>query len=296
MYYLCPGVTVDLMNPTTSNKANIKISVITVVRNGMPFVEHTLKSVIGQNYQNLEYIVIDGGSTDGTVDIIKSYESGITKWISENDEGISDAFNKGISLATGNYLLVLNADDALASPEVLEKVVGEIVRNDYPAMLYGDYDILSRSTGEFMSHGRVNFSPKKLIYGQVLPHPCLFTNRSYFEKYGKFDKNFKVAMDYEWLLRGAQKERITHVPMLITKIRNGGISTLDQNRAKEEIILALRRNGYFTSRFSEYRTRWYFLMRAFSRRILARLGLYGAFAWIRNKHRTSTHNKHNAHD
>lgn len=275
--------------------APIKISIITIVWNGMPFVEKTIKSVLKQNYSNLEYIVIDGGSTDGTVDVIKSRESGITKWISEKDEGIADAFNKGLSFATGDYILFLNADDALSDANILKKVAGEILSNDYPALLYGDYDILERDSGEFMYHGRVTFSPQKLIYGQVLPHPCLFTSRRYFEEYGNFDTGFKIAMDYEWLLRGGLKERIVHVPLLITNVRNGGISTLDQNRTVAEIILALRKNGYFPNRFYEYRTRGYFYIRAFSKRVLVTIKLYDAFGLIRNRLRSAVTNNRHTH-
>lgn len=283
--------------PLTHSTSTLpRISVITVVKNGKPFVEQTLGSVTGQRYAKLEYIVIDGGSTDGTVDVIKLYASGIAKWISENDEGIADAFNKGLALATGDYILILNADDALATPDVLQNIAQEIIGNGSPAILYGDYDILSRSTGELISHGRVNFSPKKLIYGQVLPHPCLFAARDYFGKYGRFDQNFKIAMDYEWLLRGALNERIVHVPMLTTNIRDGGISTLDQPRVTEEIIRALRKNGYFPNKFSEYKIRGYFFSRAILRKLLARIGLYVAFVWLRNRLKSTLYNRPNANN
>ena len=268
---------------STSASAGPKISVITIVRNGRQFIEQTIKSVLGQSYGNMEYIVIDGVSTDGTVDIIKSYESEITKWVSEKDEGIADAFNKGLSYATGDYVLFLNSDDALANFDVLAAVAQQIIENKFPELIYGDYDILNRESGEVMYRGKVHFSPREIQYGQVLPHPCLFTRRSYFDKYGVFDTQYRIAMDYEWLLRGILKERVVHFPRLITNIRGGGISTLDQKRVIDEIILALKKNGYFSSKWSEVKVRGYFFVRSFSRKVLAEIGLYKLFLNLRNR-------------
>lgn len=260
-----------------------KISVITIVKNGRQFIEQTIKSILTQSYDNLEYIVVDGGSTDGTIDIIKSYEVKITKWISEPDEGIADAFNKGLSLSIGDYILFMNADDALADSEVLSAVAQKIIDNNYPELVYGDYDILNRDTGEVTYRGTVQFSPAEIQYGQVLPHPCLFTRRTYFDKYGVFDTRFKIAMDYEWLLRGILKERVVHLPMLIASIRDGGVSTFNPQRGIDEIILALKKNGYISSKWGELKIQGYFSVRAFSRNVLVKAGLYKLFLNLRNK-------------
>lgn len=260
-----------------------KMTVITIVRNGMPYIEQTIKSVINQQYKNIEYIVIDGGSTDGTVETIKRYESGISKWVSEKDDGISDAFNKGLSFASGDYVLMLNSDDALASQNVLSEMSERIVENDFPQLIYGNYNILKRSTGEFSYHGVVNLTRKGMMRGQVLPHPCLFTHRSYFEKYGRFDLQYKIAMDYEWLLRGGLVERIVHVPQLVSNIRDGGISTLDHNKVVDEIILALKKNHLLRSTLDEYRLRGYFYVRSLLRKVLDLIGLYNFFFAIRNR-------------
>lgn len=261
----------------------IRISVITAVRNGMPFVEQTIQSVIGQTYQNLEYVVIDGGSTDGTVDIIRTHAAGIAKWVSEKDEGIADAFNKGLSHASGDYILFLNADDELSGPDVLNEMAKSIVESDFPSLIYGDCDVLERSTGEILYRASIEFSPERLRSGQMLPHPSLFASRSYFDKYGTFDTDFRVAMDYEWLLRGAEKVRVVHVPELVSNVRTGGVSTQDQRRAVNEIISALRKNRYIVSGWEEARMRGYFFLRALARAALTRLGLYKAFASFRNK-------------
>lgn len=273
-----------MFQPTPSLPVPLpRISVITIVRNGQPFIQETIRSVLEQSYQAIEYIVIDGDSTDGTIDVIKSHEAGITKWISEKDEGIADAFNKGLSLATGDYILFLNSDDALASPNVLNDMAGKIVENGFPALIYGDCDVLDRGSDKVLYRAIIKLSSDGLRRGQMLPHPSLFANRSYFEKYGVFDAQFRIAMDYEWLLRGGLKERIVHVPLLVTNVRTGGISTLDQSRVLGEIISALKKNGHISSRWAELKMRGYFSARSLSKSLLKSIGLYKMFSYLRNK-------------
>lgn len=272
------------INRGKNGKNNLpSFSIITIVRNGRLFIEQTIRSVLTQSYENFEYIVIDGGSSDGTVDVIKSYESKLNKWVSEKDEGIADAFNKGLLTASGDYVLFLNSDDHLSNTEVLTKISESIIENGFPDLIYGDYDILNRESGVVMYHGSVDFSPDKIKYGQVLPHPCLFTRSSYFEKYGIFDTNFRIAMDYEWLLRGILKEKVVHVPTLVTNIRDGGVSTLNQRRVIGEIVLALKKNGYFSSKLGELNLLGYFYLRVFLRKVLSALGLYTVFSYLRNR-------------
>jgi glycosyltransferase involved in cell wall biosynthesis len=266
-----------------------KISIITIVRNGMPFVEQTIDSVLGQSYLNSEYIVIDGGSTDGTIGIIKSREAGITRWVSEKDEGIADAFNEGLSFATGDYLLFLNSDDALANLNVLVDMAKKIVENEFPSLIYGDCDVLDRDSDKVLYRAIINFSRDGLRRGHMLPHPSLFANRNYFEKYGAFDARFKIAMDYEWLLRGGLKERIVHVPLLVTNVRAGGISTLDESRVVGEIISALKKNGYISSRWDELEMRGYFSGRSLIKAMLKSMGLYKLLVHHRNKRANPTH-------
>ncbi len=263
--------------------AAVKITVITVVKNGRDFIADTIESVVGQSHGDLEYIVIDGGSTDGTVEIIKAYEARIAKWVSEPDGGIADAFNKGLANASGDYILMLNSDDALAGPGVLDAMVGELARHNFPAMIYGDYDIIDRESGGFLYRGSVQLTREGLLRGQVLPHPCLLARRSYFEQYGNFDVTFRIAMDYEWLLRGAFSERIVHVSSLVSRIRDGGLSTRDRNRVVDEIIRALKKNGHLASGVAVARMRLYFFSRAFVRKVLETVGLYSVFFAVRNR-------------
>ncbi len=239
--------------------------------------------LLKQRYAGLEYIIIDGGSTDGTVDIIKSHASGIAKWVSEKDNGIADAFNKGLSFSTGDYLLFLNVDDVMANAEALERVAGEIAKNSSPTLLYEDFNVLDRSSGEVLYRASIEVPHKKLLLGKMSPQPNLFTHRPYFEKYGIFDLDFKIAMDFEWLLRGWLVEHIVHIPLLVTNVRDGGISTLDQKRVADEIIRALKKNGYISSKWAELELRGYYLMRSFAKSILEKMGLYKMFAHLRNR-------------
>lgn len=259
------------------------ISVVTVVLNGVEFIRDTIESVLGQTCRNFEYIVVDGGSTDGTVDVIKSYGSRITKWVSERDDGIADAFNKGWSLAAGRYVLFLNSDDALAHPEVLGIMSGEIMEHGYPQLIYGDCDVLDRNTGKLQYRASITLTRAGLNRGQMIPQPSLFASRSYFERYGTFDNEFKVAMDYEWLLRGGFSEQIVHVPVLVTRVRSGGISTQDRGRNVREIVRALRKNGQISSGWGEFRLRGYFFARRAAKTLLESAGIYGAFAYWRNR-------------
>jgi len=266
-----------------NNKNNLKISIITIVYNGIDFVEDTIKSVVGQSYKHTEYIIIDGGSTDGTVDVIKAYEKYITKWTSEKDGGIADAFNKGLALSTGDYIVCLNSDDMLADTSRIQAMVDEIIKNDYPCFVYGDFDIIDRNSGDTLYRGVVNFSRKGMIKrGEILPHPCLFTNGKYFKKYGVFDTGYKIAMDYELFLRGIFTEKVVHVPILITKIRSGGMSTKNRSLVVDEIIAALEKNGFLRSRFARTRKRLYFLLRLAARKALEYTYLYKIFSHTRN--------------
>lgn len=253
---------------------SLKISIITVVRNGERFIKEAIDSVLCQTYPSIEYIVIDGLSNDRTVDIIKENSSRIAYWVSEKDQGIADAFNKGFAAAHGDYILYLNADDRLASPEVISNVVSEIQREALPMMIYGDICYIERDTGNPMRHVSMPFSAVDFLRGVMFPHPGLFTHRRYFEKYGIFDTSFRITMDYEWLLRGTLKERVVHSPILITYFRDGGASNVDHKKVKEETIRALLKNNFLTPGIDVYRLKAYFLFRAVIKRMLKISGLY----------------------
>lgn len=265
--------------------ATLKISIITIVRNGMPFIEQTLASVLTQTYKNIEYVVIDGASTDGTQVAIEKCINKGAKIIyrSESDEGISDAFNKGLSLATGDYLLFLNADDMLICPGIVSNVVENIFNKNFPEILYGDCEVIDRNSSNFLYRANINFSIKTFLRGKIFPHPSTFTSRQYFNKYGNFDANFKIAMDYEFFLRGIKNEDIVHLPLLITRVRNGGISTKNDNQIISEIILALKKNGHVQSFINLNTLHAYFIIRRGARQILQSLRIYDSLKSVRNK-------------
>jgi len=260
-----------------------RISIVTITRNSSEFLEETIRSVQEQTYEFVEYIVIDAGSTDGTVDIIRKYERGIVKWLSEPDEGIADGFNKGLSYTTGDYVLFLNSDDALSNPQVLEKIAEQMINLHFPSIIYGDCNVLERESGKFLYRAAIEFDSGGLKEGRMIPHPSMFASRDYFSKYGFFDCSFRIAMDFEWLLRGALTDRVEHVPVLVSNVRTGGVSARSQHQVVDEIILALRKHGYVASEWGEQKMRNYFRARSLAKYILARLGVYELFSRMRNK-------------
>ena len=190
-----------IKNDTNFSNDKPSVSIITAVFNGEKYLEQTILSIINQTYKNIEYIIIDGGSTDGTLDIIKKYQDRITYWVSEKDNGIGDAFNKGVQIAKGDYVNFQGHGDGLISSDVLEKVFNNVDSNR---------DILISSrirrvdiNGEeiFTSKHISKFDKRSLLFRMSIPHQGLFMHKSYFIKYGLFDVNNTFCMDYEHLLR-----------------------------------------------------------------------------------------------
>ncbi|MGI9493747.1 MAG: glycosyltransferase family 2 protein [Geminicoccaceae bacterium] len=176
------------------------VSLITVVLNGGDAFRRTFESVFAQRYQPIEYIVIDGESTDGSVDLIKRHSDRIAYWVSEPDQGISDAFNKGIAAAKGDYIGLLNADDWL-SPEQVEEAVRTLEASDagfaFGDLLYHAPD----GTPLHMIKGDPDYETKIKSLMPALNHPTMLVRRSVFDDIGGFDQRYKVAMDYDWALR-----------------------------------------------------------------------------------------------
>lgn len=199
-----------MANTTKPNKP--KISIITAVYNGEKFLEETIQSIIKQSYENMEYIIIDGGSTDGTIDIIKKYEDKISYWISEKDDGISDAFNKGVKASNGEYINFQGDGDGFVSDDALEKVFTNINPSE-DIFVSAKIQRVDESGDEmFLSKHIDNFDPKSLLFRMSLPHQGLFTHKRYFEKYGLFDVNNTFCMDYDHLLRSYH-----NFPKVVTK-------------------------------------------------------------------------------
>ncbi len=212
----------------------IIFSVITVSYNACETIEVTLKSVAAQNYPWIEYIVIDGGSTDGTREIIEKYSSSITTFVSERDGGIYDAMNKGIKLATGDYLCFINAGDSFYRENTLEKIVQGmrgIHLNSLPDIIYGETALVN-SKREFVKMRRLsapeNLSWKTFKEGMLVCHQAFYPKR---EKVPLYDLNYKFSADYDWCIKIlAQSESVYHAEMTLVNYLNEGVTT--KNRWK----------------------------------------------------------------
>ena len=165
-----------------------KISIVTVTYNSARTLEKTVQSIISQSYKDYEYIIIDGGSTDGTLDIIKKYEKHISYWVSESDDGIYDAMNKGILQANGKWIHLLNSDDYYYDSNVLQKVSNVLIDNE---SFY--YFTMIQKNGLNENIYKWNSSLWKLWYSAYIPHPTMFVSKSTYESIGLYDTNFKIS-------------------------------------------------------------------------------------------------------
>jgi len=207
------------------NNNKPKVTIITPSFNSEKNIEETILSVLNQTYANLEYIIIDGGSTDGTVDIIKKYQNRLAYWISEPDKGISDAFNKGLTKATGDYINFQGAGDYLISDTVIESIMADVDPEEDMLVCGKIERIRDTKKKEVVFTSSINFKNKRsLLFRMSLPHQALFTNKKFFEKYGNFDLNNKFCMDYEILLRAYKNfPKVILKDIIVSAWREGGV-------------------------------------------------------------------------
>ena len=203
------------------------ISIITVVLNRKDTIEYTIKSVLGQSYKNIEYIIIDGGSMDGTVEIINKYRDKIARFISEPDRGIYDGMNKGIELATGDIIAILNSDDIYSNDKVIERVVAEIQKNGAD-VCWGDLVYVdAKNTDKIIRYWKSSeYKEGKFQKGWMPPHPTFFVKKWVYEKYGLFNFDFPISADYEIMLRFLERYKVKscYIPQVLVKMRIGGQS------------------------------------------------------------------------
>ncbi len=204
----------------------MKISIITVCYNSSTTIENTFKSVVSQNYPNIEYIVVDGGSTDGTIGLIKKYESYIDKWISEPDHGLYDAMNKGISMATGDYIGILNADDVFNDNYVISKISDFFKSNQVDANIANIVQI-NKNNKVIRHYSSKTWKPSKLTLGFMPPHPSVFMKKDLFQKYGQYRLDFKIGADYELLTRMFLRNQISwkYFDIITHRMLIGGVSS-----------------------------------------------------------------------
>lgn len=233
----------------------MKISIITVTYNSVSTLRDTMASVLAQTYQDIEYIVVDGASKDGTVDVIREFEpqfGGRMRWISEKDTGLYDAMNKGIQMATGDVVGIINSDDFYHRTDAITKVAAAFASPEIQAV-YGDIrfvnpDNLNKTVRYYSSK---NFSVKRFRYGFMPAHPTFFTYKRYFEEYGYYKTNYRIAADYELLTRflAAHHLKAKYLNMDFMKMRTGGVSTASAKNnilLNREIVRACRENGIWT--------------------------------------------------
>lgn len=219
------------------------ITIITVVLNGSRSLEQTIQSVLEQDYPHLEYIVIDGGSTDGTVDIIRKYENRIDYWVSEPDNGIYDAMNKGISLAQGELIGLLNADDYY-EPHALHAVAAMYAASQTKGIFYGNCYIIQEDLGlRYKSYGHTRF-----WRGMGFPHQAMFVSRAVHTDLGSYDTDYQIAADYDFVLKAlANNIPILNVDATLVNYRNNGLSGSNLYASLSEIRKINRKRFGFLS-------------------------------------------------
>jgi len=227
----------------------LKITLITSVYNNQETIAEAIDSVLSQTYPDIEYIIIDGGSTDATVNIVKSYQNSLAAFISEPDQGIYDGLNKGIKLATGDVIGFLHSDDLYENNRVIETVAQVFIDNSIDS-IYGDLTYVNKNDPtriiRYWKSGE--FSLYKLRHGWMPPHPTFFVKRKVYEQYGLFDTRFKIAADYDLILRFLGKHQISthYIPGVLIKMRVGGESNKSLKnvfRKSAEDLQAMKNNG-----------------------------------------------------
>lgn len=229
------------------------ISVITVVFNGAQTIRDTIESVLKQDYGNIEYVVIDGGSSDGTIDILRQYEHAIDYWLSEKDRGIYDAMNKGISLCSGEYVGMLNSDDLFSGKYVVQDIVDRFGSTKVDAV-FSCLDIVDPANlARVLRRYRISsFSPFMLRIGVMPPHPTFYCKRSCYEMAGPYRTDYRIAADFEMLVRLLLKHHVAweFIDETTVKMRSGGLSSSGIKSSwvvNREIIRACTENGLYTN-------------------------------------------------
>jgi glycosyltransferase involved in cell wall biosynthesis len=228
----------------------LKISIITITYNSEKTVEDTIKSVVSQDFPNVEYLIIDGLSKDKTLQVVNKYSAYIDKVVSEKDKGLYDALNKGIKHATGEVVGMLHSDDVYANNQVLSKVAQQFAIDPALEAVYADLVFVDRENTDKVLRTWKSGAYKEDAFkqGWMPPHPTFFVKKSVYERLGGFNLDLKLSADYELMLRFIHKEKIkiAYLPEIIVKMRMGGISNTSffvKLKANMEDKLAWKLNG-----------------------------------------------------
>ena len=233
-------------------KSSIKISIITVTYNSIKTLEETLNSVKYQTYPNIEHIIIDGASTDGSFELCKLYPH-ISYLVSEKDSGMYDALNKGIRVATGDVIGLLNSDDTFTNNKIIEQIAIEFYNNSGIDAIIGDVNFVSKNK-VIRHYSSSGWTPSKFKFGIMPPHPSFYCKKELFNKYDLYNTTFKIAGDFELLLRYflINKINFKYLPILMVDMKIGGLSTngIRSNIViNKEIVKAFNLNSIKTNYF-----------------------------------------------
>jgi len=228
---------------------NLKISIITVCYNAEKTIENTIRSVISQTYKYIEYIIIDGASTDGTLNIIKRYKDNIDVLVSEKDNGIYDAMNKGIKEASGDIIYFLNADDRFIKNDIVKIAASYFKQNPEIGILLGKVEFINKSRTADIYFDRFKFHPKNKIelLKKSQPQQCIFIRKSSFDNIGLFDTGYKICSDWDWLLRFYNSSlKISFTNEIFALYNCQGRSYENRNRIFfERIKTSFKNSNYF---------------------------------------------------
>lgn len=231
----------------------MKVSIITVAFNSAKTIADTIESVLGQDYPQIEYIIVDGNSSDGTVDIIRQYEGRISKWISEKDQGMYDAMNKGLAMATGDVIGILNSDDVYMHHHIVSEMM-ELMQEKGTQVVFADLILVAQndSSKVLRYYDSSHFHPDKFRFGWMPAHPTVFVKRELYQAVGPFEIDYQIAADYEMLIRmlAIKKASYAYLPKPIVRMRSGGASTAGISRnwiLNKEIVRACKENGIYSN-------------------------------------------------
>ncbi|HOV12994.1 MAG TPA: glycosyltransferase family 2 protein [Spirochaetota bacterium] len=249
----------------------MKISIITVVYNAEKTIEECIKNVIKQNYKNIEYIVVDGKSSDKTLEIISKYKQNISKIISEKDSGIYDAMNKGINVATGDIIGFINADDYFENENVISDIVN-IFNEKRVDCCYGDIVYFDENdNNKIVRYWKTKKENKNMFNdGTFPPHPSFYAKKECYTKYGLYKTDFKIASDFELMLRFLKKNNISsfYLPKIFVRMKSGGAANKNINnifKGLNESKLSFKLNGLRTPFLFTFKTLIFRFMQQFSR-------------------------------
>lgn len=240
------------------------LSVITIVFNNAPDIERTMRSVIGQTYPHIEYIVIDGASTDGTLAIIKKHEQHLAMLVSERDSGIYDAMNKGLALATGDYVLFMNSGDEIYAPNTVELVFGSVPDAD---IYYGETEMFNaewKSLGRRRHKAPDQLTHQSFRYGMSVSHQAIYVKRAIA---GPFDLRYQLSSDIDWILRAIRNaKKIVNTRLVVAKYLIGGMSKKKHRQSLKERFHIFTKNYGLVANLINHvviagKLGWYYLLK-----------------------------------